>query len=276
MKVVKRINTNAAIAVDSTGNEVVILGKGVGFPQVPYELNDLSRVERTFYDIDPKYISMIAEVPQSIFHVSAEIADQAELELKCELNPNLPFTLADHMNFAITRIQRGIDIPMPLSYDIKYLYPIESSLGYRALNLLEQYASVKLPEDEAYSIAMHIINAEVESGKLEKSLDTVNLIQDVEDIIEANYHVSLDKSTYSFSRFIMHLRYLTQRLSTGKQIDQKIEKSVLNEVARECPDAYICARSIVKYLQDYFECDCTDEETLYLTMHVHRLYSKEL
>ena len=54
MKITKKINTSAALALDSTGREVVVLGKGIGFPPVPYELNDLSKIERTFYDVDPK------------------------------------------------------------------------------------------------------------------------------------------------------------------------------------------------------------------------------
>lgn len=100
MRIIKKINTGAALALDSAGREVVVLGKGIGFPPVPYELEDISKVERTFYDVDPKYLGMIAELPQSIVLASADIADLAEIELNCRLNPNLPFTLADHLHFA--------------------------------------------------------------------------------------------------------------------------------------------------------------------------------
>ena len=59
MKIIKKINTSAALALDASGHEVVVLGKGIGFPPTPYELTDLSKVERTFYDVDPRYLSMI-------------------------------------------------------------------------------------------------------------------------------------------------------------------------------------------------------------------------
>ena len=62
MKIVKRINTNAAIAITGNKKEIVILGKGVGFPKVPYELTDISVIERTFYDIDPIYINVLANL----------------------------------------------------------------------------------------------------------------------------------------------------------------------------------------------------------------------
>ena len=62
MKIVKRINTNAAIAINGNKKEIVILGKGVGFPKVPYELTDISVIERIFYDIDPIYINILANL----------------------------------------------------------------------------------------------------------------------------------------------------------------------------------------------------------------------
>lgn len=48
MQIIKKINTSAALALDKTGHEIVVMGKGIGFPPVPYELNDLSKIERTF------------------------------------------------------------------------------------------------------------------------------------------------------------------------------------------------------------------------------------
>lgn len=115
MKIIKKINTSAALALDASGHEVVVLGKGIGFPPTPYELTDLSKVERTFYDVDPRYLSMIAELSQPIVMACADIADQAEIELGNQLNPNLPFTLADHVQFAVERLKSGVDLTMPIA-----------------------------------------------------------------------------------------------------------------------------------------------------------------
>ena len=90
VKIIKKINNSAALALDSTGREIVVLGTWIGFPKVPYILDDLSKIERTFYDIDPKYLGMIADLPQPILLTGADIAEEAEIELDCQLNPNLP------------------------------------------------------------------------------------------------------------------------------------------------------------------------------------------
>ena len=60
MKIIRRINNNAAVAQDKRGREMVVLGRGVGFGQLPYELTDMSVVYRTFYDVDPKYLMLLA------------------------------------------------------------------------------------------------------------------------------------------------------------------------------------------------------------------------
>lgn len=106
MKIVKRINTNAAIAITGNKKEIVILGKGVGFPKVPYELTDISVIERTFYDIDPIYINVLANLSNDIVIVCTKIYELAKLKLECELNTNFPIILADHIQFAIERIRK--------------------------------------------------------------------------------------------------------------------------------------------------------------------------
>ena len=44
MKVIKKINNNVALAQDAKGREMIVFGKGIGFPAMPYELTDLSVV----------------------------------------------------------------------------------------------------------------------------------------------------------------------------------------------------------------------------------------
>ena len=57
MEVYKKINNNVALARDAKGRELVVFGKGIGFASMPYELTDLSRIQRTFYDVNEKYFA---------------------------------------------------------------------------------------------------------------------------------------------------------------------------------------------------------------------------
>lgn len=160
MKITKKINNNVALAQDAKGRELIVFGKGVGFPATPYELTDLSRVQRTFYDVDEKYFDLLRDVPQEVFLAADDIAETAREELGCPLNPNLTYVLADHLNYAIQRCREGVTLRIPLAYDIRHLYPQEYELGHSALSTLREQLQVALPDSEAVSIALHIITAE--------------------------------------------------------------------------------------------------------------------
>lgn len=273
MRIIRKINNSAAVARDSNGKEIVILGKGLGFPDVPYELEDLSRIERSFYDVDPRYLDMIGSLQREVLLASAEIAEEAEIQLNAQLNPNLPLTLADHMQFAMERISKGTEIATPIAYDVKHLYPREYDLGKKALDIFENNVGVRMPEIEAVNVALHLINAQSESGNARFTMRTFQIIGEIDDIVEQQLNITLNKESYSYSRFAMHLQYLIQRLASGRPTDN-LGSSMLKPMAREYPEIFYCARQITKYLESTYSWRCNDEETLYLMMHINRAKEK--
>lgn len=273
MQVVRKINNSAAVARDSKGKEIVVLGKGLGFPAMPYELKDLSRIERTFYDVDPRYMDMLGSLQREVLLSSAEIAEEAEIQLNAQLNPNLPLTLADHLQFAVERISKGMEIATPLAYDVKHLYPKEYNLGLLALDILENAIGTRLPDIEAVNVALHLINAQAESGDARSAMRVFKIIGEIDAIVEQQLHITLDKESYSYSRFVMHLQYLIQRLASGQQTDN-LGSGMLKPMAREYPDIFYCARQVVTYLDHTYAWKCNDEETLYLMLHINRVREK--
>lgn len=274
MQIIRSINTSAAIGLDSAGHEVVLLGKGIGFPKMPYELTDLSVIDRSFYDVDPRYLEMLASLREPVLMASADLVEQAEINLNCSLNPNLPFTLADHLQFAMERIAQGIDLTAPLAYDVQHLYPNEYELGLLALDILQDYTSTRLPDSEAVTIALHLINAEAELGDDHGVTAMLQIISEVDDIVERKLDFRMDKESYSYSRFAMHLRYLIQRLSSGTPVEN-LGGAMLKPLAMEYPDIYMCALAVRDHLKKNYGWHCNDEETLYLMLHINRVREKE-
>ena len=253
MQIIQKINNSAALALDSSGNEIIVLGKGVGFPSVPYELEDMSRVERTFYDVDPKYLGMIAGLPPAILLAS--------------------FTLADHLNFAIERLKKGIDLTTPIAYDVQHLYPKEFELGMQALEVLQQHAAILLPDSEAVSVALHLINAEAEIGDLHEVMGRLKIISEVEKIVQKQLDFKLDKDSYNYSRFITHLRYLMQRLENGTPANREGAETLWS-LARDYPEIYNCALKVSNYFKGTWDWQCSNEEIVYLMMHIHRVWER--
>ena len=270
MKIIKKINTSAAIALDSKGREIVVLGKGIGFPPVPYELEDLSKIERTFYDVEPEYRGVIANIPENIIEVAAKINELAEEELDMELSPNFPFTLADHLNLAVERLRSGIDLTVAISYDIQYLYQREYSLGKKALQMMNDEAGIMLPESEAVNIALHLINSEKGTNNATKVLRDARIVSEVDRIIEDNMKMKMDKGSYEYARYVKHLMYLVNRFESKEESEVK-NGMMLKTLAREYPDIYECALRITRYFQGTWGWNCSKDETLYLMLHINRL-----
>lgn len=273
MKIIRRINHNAALAVDGNGQELVVLGKGIGFPQTPYELTDMSKVAKTFYNADSRYINMLASIPQQMLLASADIVEQAEINLNCSLNPNIVFTLADHLNFAMERMKKGIDFNFPLAYDVAHLYPNEYEIGELALDIVEDYAACRLPAPEAINVALHIINAEEEVGDIHSVLISLKMMTDINTLIEDTLGIEIDKDSFEFSRFKMHLIYLIKRLSSGKQLKNSLDW-MLKGLTEQYPEIYYCACQISEYFRNENLCECSQDELLYLMVHINRLKEK--
>lgn len=270
MKIIKKINNNVALARDNAGKELVVFGRGVGFPATPYELTDLSRIQRTFYDIKSNYVELAADLPEDMILLAADIVELAQSGLDCQLNPNMPFTLADHLSFAIERFYNGIEISTPLSYDVAHFYPVEVSLSHRALELIKERKGIELPESEAINIALHLVNGELENSDMHATLKATEVIRDISGIIEQNLHIQLDTTSFNYSRFITHIRYLLQRMEQNNQEDNGMSIA-MRQLKLQFPNIYRCTLKVRDYLFDHCHRQCTQDELMYLFMHINRL-----
>ena len=272
MQIVKKINNNVALARDGRGNELVVFGKGVGFPAMPYELDDLDRIQRTFYNVSKRYIDLLPDLPEELMLAADDIAEEARDELDCELNPNLPFILADHLNFAIQRTRQGVALQNPLSYDVKHLYPKEYQIAARGMRELCSKMGVQLPESETVSVALHLINAEGKAGDMHDTLANVQLIAQLSEMVEDYFHIQIDRDSFNYSRLAMHMRYMIQRMSEGSHMPaDPATLELIRTVKMEYPQDYDCTRRIADWLAKNRGWHCSSEEQLYLVMHIHRV-----
>ncbi len=159
MRVIKKINNNAAICLDNNNSELVAIGTGIGFPKVPYDLNDLSIIQRTYYNVDSIYYDLLNTIPEDVLNVSIKIVDMYRSKTYEDVSSNLVFTLADHLNFAIERYHKNIKIDTPLQYDVQHLYELEYEMGLKSLKVIKKDLKINLPKSEASNIALHFINS---------------------------------------------------------------------------------------------------------------------
>ena len=274
MLILKKINNNVALASSDAGEEIVVFGKGVGFHEMPYELEDESVIQRVFRDVDEKCIGGFANIADDVLLVASDIVAMADKALDCALAGNLAVCLADHLQYALERTGDGIAIENPLSHEVAFVYPREVELGRRGIELVSERTGVNLPESEITSIALHLVNAEVDGMGSSQDMDLVMkstvILERATQVVEGQLGQQLDRTSYAYVRFVAHLRFLIRRLMRGGCKETE-NSGLFRQAARDFPDAYRCAAGINEYLKRDYNWSCSDEEMLYLMMHVNRL-----
>lgn len=274
MEVIKKLGNNAAICKDNSGRELIALGLGIGFPKCPYILDDLSKIERTFYNVDNEYLHLFENVDSNILALSADVIDLATTMLSVSLKENAIYTLADHLNFAVIRLNKGMIFNTPISNELRDLYPVEVKVAKYTLNLMKKKLNIELPEEEMYAIAMNIINSEeILSSTSDVSVKS-EFILEIVHLIEAQMHISIDKSSFNYSRFASHMQYLFRRKSEYTEISST-NKKLFELLKNEYPKTYQCVLGIKEMIFNKFNWNIGDEELLYLILHVNRLCSHE-
>lgn len=276
MRVIKKINNNAAVCQDNNKQELIALGKGIGFPKTPYELTDLSKIDMTFYRVSSQTVAMLSTISDDVITVSAEIVKFAQESSENNFSSNVVFSLADHINFAIERIKKNQFFDFSLSYDIEHMYREEFKLGLKSLKLIKEQLGVKLPKAEATAIAMHFINArEIPVKNITESLNN-NILSLVINIIETEFSLKIDQTGFAFNRFKVHLQYFIQRLQENKQINGEISNKLVEDLISSDPKVYQCGKDLVIAIDNQLHTKTTDDEMFYLMIYIKRMISKTI
>lgn len=161
---------------------------------------ELSKVDRTFYNVSGQYLSLLNDIPYEMIRFTADHMLSLQDELPYELGSNLVLTLADHIAFAIVRAQRGVYIRMPSVYELELNYPREVKAGRSFVSAIRKKFRVKLPKDEVQGIAMHLINAQnygedEDIPGVEQHYEEI--LQKTPQIIEQELHVKVQQDTFN-------------------------------------------------------------------------------
>ncbi len=271
MKVIKSINNNVSLCLDSKRREVVVFGKGIGFYR-PDEEIPLSKINRTFYNIKDSDFGILRTIPTVIINCAITILDMVSDQLQYVYPSSSAIALADHLQFAIQRKDSNIYLAQPLIQDLRMLYPKEMNLAKKSLGIIQKMTGVKLPPMEAGTLALHFINDRIDQSKVEK-LDTAAMCEECTEIIEDCFSLHIDRDSFNYSRFVTHLDYLIRRMTIREQIVTQ-NQDLYEQLKQSYPESVACAQSLGEYLFMKTGFDLNDEERLYLAIHINRLVTR--
>lgn len=274
MIIKKILNSSVILATDENGKESICLGKGVGYGKKIGDLVNHNIVDQIFSPIDSvqtkKYLELLDSIPPVYLEITQRIIAEAEAQLHSELNMSIYFVLMDHLNFAVERLKKNINITNRVYWEIKNYYPEEFNVGVYALNLLNEMLDVNLPKEEAANIAFHLINAQSKDNESGDGMKYAKMIGGIVNLVRYSIKSTLNTEGIHYQRFITHVKFFVERLFKGKMLEGANE-TLFKQMADLYPEDMEIAFKIKDYIQKVYHVDISKDELTYFAVHINRL-----
>lgn len=273
MRIDKVINNNIISTKDSNGVELIAMGKGIGFDKRPGGEIDDAAVEKIFRleNMDDKehFKELLESIPLEHIRLSSDIISYAKESLGLLLGQNVYLTLTDHISFALDRHREGMNFNNVLYDEVKLFYPLEYSVGRYALELIEERTGCRLAEDEAASIALHIVNGELNTV-MGTTFFMVKMMREMMEIIEKQIPI-LDGRTYPKERLISELKQLANRLVSEEPMSGRKDDLLYRFVRTNYQEEYCIIERVSEHIEKEYNCSMTEEEKIYLVLNIKRM-----
>lgn len=272
----KVLNNNVVIAIDESGRERVLMGRGLAFGIRPSDTIDPAKVEKTFI-LDEgaegeRERRLLTDVPYPVVEAVTRAVDEAERMLGRHLGRRLGIGVLDHIQYVLERLDQGLRIPTTSMPELRVLHPHEFEAAQLMTRSISASLERELPPEEAVFLTMHVLNATRDEPNGTAAL-LFRRVQHVVETVEHGFGVKLDTSSPDYARFILHVQFLLQRLVSRSML--RSDDSSFFEFARHSyPRAHAIALEVKAYVLAATGSELTDEELLYLIVHVERLASQ--
>ena len=212
-------------------------------------------------------------IVQGVSPLSLELAsavlDEAEKEFG-KIDRSIVFPMADHLDFAVRRIQNGEQISNPLTEDIKVLFYSEFKVAETLKTILRERLQIEIDDHEVGYVALHIHSA-IGDEKVSVAMQTARAVRECIDMIEKATGKPIDVLSLSYNRLMNHMKYMVARASTGEKLNLDMNEYMLDQY----PQAYKVATDICKNLEGCIGHKLDETETGYLAMHIERVANDE-
>ena len=272
MKISKLLNNNVAVVIENN-EEKIVMGRGICFKKKVGDFIDPKQVDKVFFledqEVSRRFKELVVNIPLEYLQIGDEIFDEAKMTLGKPINDNCYIALVDHIYTACERVKEGIFVKNALLWDIKRFYKIEYEVGKRSLQIIKDKTGIELNDDEAGFIALHIVNGQLDED-CHDMYEITKIMQEIENIVRYHFKVEFNEDSAYYYRFVTHLKFFAQRLLEHKTQDSQ-EDDLLSVVQVKYANAYQCVEKIVQFISKQYNYELSDEEKLYLTIHIHRV-----
>lgn len=278
MRIKKVWNNNIISSEDESGEEVLLMGNGIGWNVKAGAEVEETKVEKIFRKDKTATLQQLkqifTEVSLESIQITNDIVKYANQTINLELNKNIYLTLTDHIDFAIERSKGGLTYKNALFWEVQRIYKKEFEVGMYALDIIKDRTGLELVIDEAASVAIHLVNAETDR-KMENTVKITEIIRTSLNIVKLYFKVTLDETSFDYQRFIRHLTFFAERVITGEGLDKDGGQDSLFELLQaKYKEEMICAKKIMSYVHKEYGTETNNNEILFLAIHICRVLGR--
>lgn len=275
----KILNNNVAITFDAKGKEIIVMGKGIAYGKKNGDVIELKKITKRFILSSMEYhdrlVDALSSIPAECIELCDDIVQYAKQKLSTKLDDSLYISLLDHISTSIERYKEGIELKNKLLWEIKHFYKNEYDIGLYGLAIIEKKYGLKMMEDEAGFIALHIVSGEV-SNDIQDIYEITGFIQNIVNIVKYYFRCDFDTDSLDYYRFITHLKFFGQRVFSKKGDDNdNLKNNILELLKEKYVEQYLCSLKIKKFIEEKYYYYLDDDEILYLTIHITKLISSQ-
>lgn len=271
----KVLNNNVLIAKHPSYQEVVLIGKGIGFGKKQGEPISFNKADKTFLlkneNEKEQYVNLLPHIEEGFIDTMNDLLYHIENRMGQELNEHIHVALTDHLAFALKRTKQNLLFANPFLPEIESLYPKEYQIAMEVVTMIYDEIGVQFPEGEVGFIALHI-----HSAVTDKTLRELNrhnqLITNLVEIVEDTMRVTIDKQSVDYHRLVQHLHRAIDRVYQDESIGDEIR--LANMLKEEYPICYNLSWKLIKVMQKQLNKPVDESEAIYLTIHLQRLTNK--
>ena len=275
MIIMRILNNNAVLTLDEQGQEKIVCGKGIAFKKKIGDYVPESDVNKEFLATDrserQRLITLLSNIPLEHIKIAGDVVDMVNAHFGKKLHDSLYINLSDHIYTAVSRFLDGVTVSNSLLWDIQRYYTTEYQLGLKALDIIEQNLHVRLPNDEAGFIALHIVNAEMDEANIAQVYRITQVIQELCNLVRYHFTIDFNENSTDYYRFITHLKFLARRLVEAKQFESHVSDDLLPILAKKYTETYQCVQRICSFVQKKYGYILSEDEQVYLMIHIERV-----
>lgn len=169
----------------------------------------------------------------------------------------------------LERLDQGLRIPTTSMPELRVLHPQEFETAKQMAASISASLDRELPPEEAVFLTMHVLNATRDEPNGTAAL-LFRRVQHVVETVQGGLGVDLDVESPEYARFVLHVQFLLQRLVSRTML-RSADTSFYEFAKHSYPRSHAIAESVKAYVLAATESELTDEELLYLVVHVERL-----